>query len=533
MGRSRRFFLLAVFIILSCALIGGLYGAQGRAAATASEFDVQDSLRTFTRVFSAIEENYADPVNIDKAVYNGAIPGMLRTLDPHSNFFDAKMYGLLREDQKGKYYGVGMTVTPRNGKTMVLAPFVGSPAYRAGIRPGDIIAQVDHKDTDNLSTTEVAEMLKGPKGTEVRILILREGSSKPLEFVIIRDTIPRHSVEQAFEIAPRIGYVALTLNFNETTSQELADALTALEQKSLKGLVFDLRNNPGGLLNEGIAVADMFLHKGQAIVSHRGRASSERSYSARSGNGGNDFPLVVLINRFSASASEIVAGAIQDHDRGLVVGETSFGKGLVQTVYPLSENTGLALTTARYYTPSGRLIQRDFNGVTLYDYYYAGQGKERENQNHAGQQVRNTDSGRTVYGGGGITPDVRIETPKMSKLQQQLEIKYAFFNFAKRYLAGHSTIARDFQVNDAVMNEFTTFLTQEKIPFAQADLRENRDIFARRIKQELFISIFGKTEGDRIQIQSDPLVQKAVELMPKAKDLVDTAHRAMAQRPSR
>jgi len=527
MAGERRLYLSACLVIVACALLGGWFGGPSRAATASNDADIENSLRLFTKVLSAVEANYADPVNEDKAIYNGAIPGMLRTLDPHSNFFDPKMFSLLREEQQGRYYGVGMTVGPRSGKTIVMAPFVGSPAYRAGIRPGDVIAAVDHKPTDNLSTTEVAEMLKGPKGTKVVITILREGSSQPLIFDIIRDEIPRHSVEQAFEVTPGIGYVNV-VNFNETTGRELGAALRKLDTSSLHGLILDLRGNPGGLLNEGVAVADMFLQKGQVVVSHRGRSSPEKVYRANNGSRA-DYPLVVLMNRYSASASEIVAGAIQDHDRGLVVGENSFGKGLVQTVYPLSENTGLALTTAKYYTPSGRLIQRDFTSVSLYDYY-----NDRARNNPAqSSDVRNTDSGRLVYGGGGISPDVRVEIPKLGPFLTLLEIKFAFFNFAKYYLGIHNTITREFEMNDAVLSEFRNFLDREKIPFTEDALRENRETLARRVKQELFISIFGKIEGDRIQIRNDPAVLKGLEAMPKARELADNARRMLAQRMGR
>jgi carboxyl-terminal processing protease len=487
---------------------------------------VQDSLRSFSQVYSLVEQNYADPVNPDKAIYNGAIPGMLRVLDPHSNFFDPKSYSLLREEQRGKYYGVGMTVGPRNNKVIVIAPFVGTPAYRAGIRPGDIISAVDGKPCDGLTTADVAELLKGPKGTQVHITIVREGLDKPLEFTITRDEIPRYSVDLHFLVRPGIGYMHVS-GFNETTEDEVQAALD--EFGDLKGLILDMRQNPGGLLSEAVGVSDKFLKKGAVIVSHHGRASAEKRYTARRGNLGKDYPLVVLVNRGTASAAEIVAGAIQDHDRGLVVGEITFGKGLVQTVYPLSENTGLALTTAKYYTPSGRLIQRDFTSVSLYDYY----NDRRNNAAQNNQDVRNTDSGRLVYGGGGISPDVRVEVPKLAPFPLLLETKFAFFNFAKYYLGIHNTITRDFEVNDAVLADFRNFLNREKIPFTEDALRENREVLALRVKQELFISIFGKIEGDRIQIRSDPVVQKALESMPKARELADNARRMMAQRMGR
>src|SRR5919198_2847293 len=320
---SRRSLLLIVLVILSCGFLGAMFGQRVGAAAPGSDADIRDSLRTFSQIYDLVEQNYAEPVNGDKAIYNGAIPGMLRVLDPHSNFFDPKSYALLREEQRGKYYGVGMTVGPRNNKVIVIAPFVGTPAYRAGIRPGDVIIAVDGKPTDNLTTSEVAEMLKGPKGTTVRISILREGSDKPLEFSVVRDEIPRASVDLHFMVKPGIGYMHIS-GFNETTDSEVAQALQQFGD--LKGLVLDLRQNPGGLLNEGVGVADKFLKKGQVIVSHRGRSSPEKIYRASHGNGGKEFPLVVLVNRGTASAAEIVAGAIQDHDRGLVVGESTFGK---------------------------------------------------------------------------------------------------------------------------------------------------------------------------------------------------------------
>ncbi|HTS56886.1 MAG TPA: S41 family peptidase, partial [Terriglobales bacterium] len=367
-GSSRRALFLVLFVLASCGFLGMVFGQKiTPAAASGSDNEARDSLREFTQVYNLVEQNYAEPVNADKAIYDGAIPGMLHVLDPHSNFFDPKAYALLREDQQGKYYGVGMTVGPRNNKVIVIAPFVGTPAYRAGIRPGDIIVAVDGKSTDNMSTSDVADLLKGPKGTTVHITILREGSDKPLEFAVVRAEIPRYSVDLHFLLRPGIGYMHIT-GFNDKTEQEVQKALD--EMGDLKGLVLDLRSNPGGLLSEGVDVADKFLHKGQVIVSHHGRSSPEKRYVARNGNGGKDYPLVVLVNRGTASAAEIVAGAIQDHDRGLIVGETTFGKGLVQTVYPLSENTGLALTTAKYYTPSGRLIQRDYSNISLYDYYF-------------------------------------------------------------------------------------------------------------------------------------------------------------------
>jgi carboxyl-terminal processing protease len=493
-------------------------------SSSGSDGDIQDSLRTFSDVYKVVQENYAEPVSPDKAIYNGAIPGMLRVLDPHSNFFDPKSYAALREEQRGKYYGVGMQVGPRNSKVIVIAPFAGAPAYRAGIRPGDIIIAVDGKQTENMSTSDVAELLKGPKGTNVKITVLREGTDKPLDFNVTRDEIPRYSVDVHFLIKPGIGYIHVS-GFQETTEKEVRDALD--EFGDIHGLILDLRQNPGGLLSEGVGVADQFLKKGQVIVSHHGRASTEKIYKATHGNGGKDYPIVVLVNRGTASAAEIVAGAIQDHDRGLIAGETTFGKGLVQTVYPLSENTGLALTTAKYYTPSGRLIQRNYDGVSLYDYYY--NDRDNADQTVSNHEVKMTDSGRTVYGGGGITPDVKIPNQKTNRFGDTLLEKYAFFNFAKHYVINHQ-VNKQFQVDDAVMQEFRKFLDEQKITFTEADIADNSDWIKSNIKAELFINEFGQQEGMTVHAETDPEVQKAVDLLPQAKQLADNARKVVAQR---
>jgi len=536
-GGTRRSLFFVLLVILVCGSLGaGFQRSSSSPYVTgASDSEVRDSLRQFSEIYNLVEQNYAEPVNPDKAIYNGAIPGMLHVLDPHSNFFDPKSYSALREEQSGRYYGVGMQIAPRNNKIIVVAPFAGTPAYKAGLRPGDVIIAVDGKATDNLGVSDVADMLKGPKGTNVHISILRESNEKPLEFNVVRDEIPRNSVDLRFLIKPGIGYMHVSA-FNETTEQEVEDALSSFGE--LKGLILDLRGNPGGLLNEGVGVADKFLKKGQIIVSHRGRSSPERTYKAAHGNAGKDYPLVVLVNRGTASAAEIVSGAIQDHDRGLIVGEVTFGKGLVQTVYPLSENTGLALTTAKYYTPSGRLIQRDYNGVSLYDYYYARDEEENPNTNantnpgsspSPNKEVKLTDSGRTVFGGGGITPDVKIKPFKTSHFEDTLLVKYAFFKFAKHYLLNRH-VDKNFEVTDQVMQEFRKFLDAEKIPHTEAELNEGSDYIKSSIKTELFIAEFGQEEGLRVRAESDPQVTAALNLLPKAKDLAENAKKILAQR---
>ena len=518
MNSQRRGLVVVLLVLLVSAVLGGIYGPNVRATAASAD-DYQTAVRDFTRVLDVVQNNYADPVDVDKTVYQGAIPGMLRMLDPHSNFFDAKQFALLREDQRGKYYGVGMVVAPRDNHTVVMAPYVGAPAYNAGIRPGDVIVKVDDKSTDGLGTPEVADLLKGPKGTVVKITVSREGYTEQLVFTVTRDEIPRHSVDIAFLLKPGIGYVRLS-GFNETTDREIADALKQLNASSLDGLILDMRGNPGGLLNEAVAVGDMFLDKNQLIVSHRGRTSPERRYYAVRGNQGMTTPLVILVNSNSASATEIVSGAVQDHDRGLIVGETTFGKGLVQTVTSLSENTGLALTTARYYTPSGRLIQRDYKSVSLYEYHY-----ERKVPDHP-TEVKLTDSGRQVTGGGGITPDIVVPAPKLTKFEQSLYRNDVFFpaetgvgGFTRYYLGTKPTIAKEFEADDNVMRAFRKYLSKHNVRFTEPEMAENLDWIKRKIKQEVFMSSFGQQEGLKVLLEADPQVQKAVEAVPEARAL--------------
>lgn len=528
--RARRAtFALSIFFAVS-AVAGTLYERVVNAQSSQDESQLHDSLKTFSDVYAVVEENYAEPITGDKAdaaMYDGAIPGMLQVLDPHSHFYDPKSYARLREDQRGHYYGVGMIIQQQNddGKTkvFVVTPYENTPSFRAGIHPGDQIVEVDNKSTEGWTSDQVAKALKGPKGTPVEVTMLRYGQPKPMVFNLTRDEIPHPSIDLKYEIRPGIGYIHLT-QFQETTAEEMEDAINNFG--NLKGLVLDLRENPGGLLNQAVDVCDHLLARGQTIVSQRGRAYPDVNYTATHGNGGKTFPIVVLVNRDTASAAEIVSGALQDHDRALIVGETTFGKGLVQTVYNLSENTGLALTTYHYYTPSGRLIQRNYSGVSLYDYY-----------NHAGAlaanssnpEVKLTDSGRTVYGGGGITPDEKIESPKTNKFQDELAFKNVFFQFAPVYVATH-TVDKDFQVNDAVMSEFKKYLTSQGVEWTEADINGVSDWIKARIKKDVDTIEFGQLVGLRVMADADPEIQKALTYMPEAQALEDNAHKVLAEK---
>ena len=334
LSSQRRYFFFVPLVIAICALLGGIFGPGTRLVRAASQHhvsgasdeDLKASLESFTKVYDVVGDNYADKLSADKGIYKGAIPGMLRTLDPHSNFFDPKEFAGMREEQHGHYYGVGMTIgpQPRTGKVMVMYPQGGTPAYKAGLRPGDVLIQINDKRVDNATSDEVRDLLRGPKGTKVQITVSREGSDKLLVFNVVRAEIPRNSVDDAFWVKPGIAFLHIK-QFTETTGKEVEDNLQRLGEQNIEGLILDLRENPGGLLSEGVSVAGRWLDRGQVVVSHKGRAYAEKPYLARGSQYGEKYPIIVLVNRFSASAAEIVAGALQDHDRAWVLGDTTFG----------------------------------------------------------------------------------------------------------------------------------------------------------------------------------------------------------------
>jgi len=524
-ARRRSYFAVPAFIAL-CSLAAGLVfnTSHVKAATNTDEDQLRQSLKAFTKVYDVVNANFADNVKPETAIYKGAIPGMLRTLDPHSNFFDPKDYKDLRTDQSGHYSGVGMMVGPRNDKTVVLAPFAGYPAYKAGLRAGDVIVEIDDKKTDGLTVSQIAERLKGVKGTKVQIKIDRDGS-EPITFNIVRAEIERSTVPDCFFIKPGIAYLDIT-QFGENTSKEMEEKLAKLPESSIKGLILDLRANPGGLLTEGIDVAGHFLKRGELVVSHRGRTQPNKNFTVRHDGKGVDYPVVVLVNRYSASAAEIVTGALQDHDRAWVLGENTFGKGLVQTVFPLGDNTGLALTTMHYYTPSGRLIQRDYTNQSFLDYYYH---TNLDTKNTA--DVKMTDSGRTVYGGGGITPDEKYAPEKYNKFQIEIVRKYATLNFSSKWFNAHGTkLPAGWSPDENLIKEFREFLSKNNVTFTDAEFNENHQWIKDQLKREMYITAFSYEESQRVAIEQDPAVQKAIEALPKAKALVESAKKQMVMR---
>ncbi len=525
--RTRRTLFSLIVFFAVCALGGMVLSQKVGAQSAQDESTFRDGLKSFSAVYDIVAKNYAEPLTgdmPDKAIYDGAIPEMLHTLDPHSSFYDPKAYARMKEDQHGKYYGVGMLIVQQNGKVVVVNPIENSPAFRAGIHPGDVITSIDGQSANGMTSDDVANRLKGPRGTKVNVTMTRVGASSPLNFDLVRDEIPNASIDLSYEIRPGIGYLHIR-QFQETTGREFDDAIESFGP-GLKGLVLDLRQNPGGVLVEAVSVCDRLLKRGQIIVSQRGRAFPEQVYRATHGNEGDSFPIVVLVNRGTASAAEIVSGALQDHDRALIAGETTFGKGLVQTVYTLSDNTGLALTTYHYFTPSGRLIQRNYNGVSLYDYYY---NHDQQPQDDKDREVKLTDSGRTVYGGGGITPDVKIESPKSTPFQDLLLERDAFLGFTEEYLA-HRTVNKDFQVDDSVVGDFKQYLASQNYDYTPQELDANLDWVKMNVKSSIFETQFGLTSELKVKEDWDPEVQQALGLMPQAAQLEQKVQQVLAQK---
>jgi carboxyl-terminal processing protease len=365
--------------------------------------------------------------------------------------------------------------------------------------------------------------LKGPKGTKVRVTIVRPGLAEPLNMTVTRAEIPTNSVSHAFMLEPGVGYIRLK-DFTATTVPEMLDSLEKLEKQGMKKLVFDLRSNPGGLLDQAIGISDFFLKKGDKVVFTKGRvSSSEQTFFAPGKNSRPRIPLVILVNKGSASASEIVAGAVQDHDRGLIVGQTSWGKGLVQSVFTLSEGAGLAVTSAKYYTPAGRCIQRDYREVI--EYMVPSEDDENGEETPIDQkEVFKTQGGRTVYGGGGITPDVQVKNEQLSGFAAGLYARGVFFEYAVDYRARNSEITQEFKVTDAVLKDFFKFVDSRPVPFEKKaeelyTAEKDPSPIQRAIREELVTAVFGREAGYRVTLEGDKQLKTALTLFPQAEKL--------------
>ncbi|HEX6083260.1 MAG TPA: S41 family peptidase [Thermoanaerobaculia bacterium] len=518
------FSLTLVVAMAGTTLLGGIYGSH-LFGATPVNTDFNKRLREYTDLLNAVTANAPEDTGSDKFVY-ASIDGMLRALDPHTSFLEPKEYSDMQDRQKGTFYGLGILVTKRNDQVTVITPLEGTPAARLGIRAGDVISEVEGVNTDDLSLDEVVKRLKGPKGTTVSIKIKRIGMKEPIPLTITRAAIPTNSISNVLMLQPGVGYIRIK-DFTSTTVRELDEAIEKLEGQGMQKLVLDLRMNPGGLLDAAVGVSDHFLDKGQMIVYTKGRtADSMQEYTAPGKHEKFDLPLVVLVNRGSASASEIVAGAVQDHDRGMVVGETTWGKGLVQSVYTLQYGAGLALTTSKYYTPAGRNIQRDYTSV--YDYYMADETENGPEVPLAQREKFTTATGRTVYGGGGITPDVIVKQPQLSRTTQLLEVRSAIFNYAVEYASKHPDLTKDVLITPAIVEDFVRHAVAAEIA-PETEIREtltkpeDRKYIERALKAEIVAAKYGFDASYPYRLQGDAQVEKALQIFPEAQKLATMA----------
>ena len=532
--RKPRFLPVAVLAIVLSALAGGLFGSR----ALARQDEVSQQYRVFTSALDAIEREYVDDVPSDRLIYS-AIDGMLHTLDPHSSFFDPKSYAQMRERQEGRYYGLGITIQAIDGDITVMSIFEGSPAYKKGLRRGDILAKVGDLDMKGWTTDQAVKKLKGPKGTLVNVSIKRRGYDGLINMDVVRDEVNITTVRAAFMIDKDTGYVKLD-QFTETSDRELGDALQKLQASGMTRLVFDLRENPGGALDQAIRIANRFLPRGDMIVYTRGRVpNANQNYVATEQSQYTHMPVVALVNRNSASASEIVSGALQDHDRALIVGETTFGKALVQSVYPISDQAGVAVTTGRYYTPSGRLIQRPWDGT--FDEYltYTLRDQTSGERQHKASDLKLTDAGRKVYSGGGIEPDKFVVGAGMegfnpTRFGRLLFARQEFANFADQFRAEGDTrlsdanknkkpIAKGFVVNDAMLADFRSTIAARKVKIDEESFAKDDTFIRAMIHFEIDSALFGMEEARRNLIAKDPQAQFALGQFPEAEHLIELA----------
>jgi carboxyl-terminal processing protease len=542
MARFRFASALAV-VVVACAALGGLFG---RSAVVAQD-QLADQYKVFAAALSAVEENYSGEVQSDRLVY-GAITGMLQTLDPHSNFMDPRSYAQMRERQEGRYYGLGISIQVVSGDITVFNVFEGSPAYQRGVRRGDVIARIEGEDTKGWTSDQAVGKLRGPRGTAVGVSLRRAGYEQLLDLKVTRDEIHIPTVPAAFMLDATTGYIRVT-DFGENTDDELGVALGTLTRKGMKRLVFDLRENPGGALDQAIRVSNRFLPKGDMIVYTRGRVqNSDQDYRATEQSDYLRLPMVTLVNRRSASASEIVSGALQDHDRSLIVGETTFGKALVQSVYRVNQNAGAAITTARYYTPSGRLIQRPWDGT--FDEYLTYTLREQDpERTHKAEELKYTDSGRKVYQGGGIEPDRRFDGPLQgfspTKFGRALYARNVFDSFSQRFsregdtrispspTTKPRTLAPGFALTDALVAEFKEHVKETGMTVDETAWQTDLPFIKAMIRYEIDLDLFGLAVASENLAKADPQMQFALTTFSEAEALLQLRGTASARRAAR
>jgi len=523
---------LAGLVVTFCALAGGVWG---RGALEAQDQGVIDQYEIFASALAAVEQTYIGDFESDRLVY-GAIAGMLQTLDPHSSFMTPDQFRQMRERQEGRYGGLGISINVVDGDVTVFNVFEGSPAEGRGLRRGDVIARIEGENAKGWTSTQAVEHLRGELGTSVNISIRRVGYDDLIEMAVERAEVRIPTVPAAVMLDATTGYIRLQ-DFGENTDRELGDALERLTERGMTRLLFDLRENPGGALDQAIRVSNRFLPKGDLIVYTRGRVpNSDQDYHADREGDYLAVPMVTLVNRRSASASEIVAGALQDHDRSLIVGETTFGKALVQSVYRLAHGAGAAITTAHYYTPSGRMIQRPWDDS--FDEYLTYTLREQDaSASHNPEDLEYTDAGRPVYAGGGIEPDERIDGSEdgfnPTPFARAIRSRELFEAFAQRFTRrGDARVPpgatrpvqaldADFEVTDEMLAQFEELVRQSTTMFDEAAWEADRAYIVAMIHREIDVDLFGQANAYRNLARRDPMVRFAIEQFPEAQHLLE------------
>ena len=538
---NRKFIIIAVLTIILGAVVGGLFGKLPASSSADTSVTTQKIVSDYREALNVIDQNYIGNVNHEK-IAESSIQSMLWTLDPHSSFFTREEFRKLYEEQASQFYGIGVSILQHRDGVYVQSVIPGTPADKAGVRYGDKFLSIDGKEAKDWTSAEVSRNVRGERGTSVNIKFERVGSEKPIELNITRGGVPLPSIRNYFMLSGGVGYVGLTGGFQETTAEELDQAIAELKEKGMKNLILDLRNNPGGLLPQAIEVVSRFVDRGQTVVSVKGRSqySDSRELRATSGKT-DDFPVVVLINGGSASASEIVAGALQDYGRGIVVGSDSFGKGLVQRVFPLPYGTGLTLTTARYYTPYGRSLQKDYSSGSIYDYYTQHTpNDENSTETEAkpkpqGVPVK-TAGGRVFYGGRGIEPD--FKAPGLAFTPLRYRINEAVFYFTRQLAAGRvdgfeqfkaekqnfrATVQpNEFQISDRLFEAFVNYTLKDKESgLTAANINSQLDYAKSRLRAEIATANNSTEAGQQVLLESDPQILKGIDAMPEAKKLLE------------
>jgi len=535
---ERKFLIAGLLLVVLGGIAGGLFGRLAKTSAN-NDVTLSSIVADYKEALEVMGSNYSGTVDHEK-ISDASIQSMLWVLDPHSGFFTREEFRKLYEEQASQFYGIGVSILQRRDGVYIQSVVPDTPAEKAGLRYGDRIMTVDGKDALEWTSSEVSRNVRGQKGTPVKVKVERVAAPGPIDFEIVRGGVPFPSIRNYFMLPDGVGYVGLVGGFQETTAEELDEAIAALQKQGMTSLVLDIRNNPGGLLPQAIEVVSRFIPAGQTVVSVRGRSRYAVTEELKSrGSVTYDVPLVVMINGGSASASEIVAGAIQDYGRGMVVGTDSFGKGLVQRVFPLPYGTGLSLTMARYYTPFGRSLQRDYSNGSIYDYYSHSNGEDGATDappKPAGEPVT-TANGRVLYGGRGIEPDVVVRPSENGAARYRIS-ESAFF-FVRQLVAGRiagfeqfrvdkqdhkpSLPAEGLQVNDRMFEAFRAFVINSKEAGISADNFNALADFARsQVREELATAIHSNEAGIQVLLETDPQVRKAVEVMPEARKLGQT-----------